>query len=393
MRFITLWIGRRPIRTAATVLTIALIAGLAALPSGCHRSKDEDGPTKLTVAYLGLTCEAPIFVAKEKGFFEEEGLDVDLKRTDWDGLREGLGNGRFDANHTLIMYLLQAIEKAPTIKITGGIHTGCLRLQAGAKSDIKTVADFKGKKVGVPTHLQSPPHMFACRVLVAHDMNPSLTPGDKNNDLEWVAMPPGDLEKALKDGRVDGVATSDPIGTILVGKGVVRTIADQAEDEPYAKEFCCASVVSAELAKENPKAAAKVTRALLKASKWVQENPKAAAELAVKNEYVSSSPEFNAQALSKLKYIPAVDECQKSVLSAAKEMKKAGLLKEDTDPEKIAKRAWIDLSEYGVTDEWLKGVKVEKVANGGRPELLDPVRFAALFEKKPCCGNCCCIRD
>src|SRR5690348_15488161 len=53
--------------------------------------------TKLKVAYLGLTCEAPIFVAQEQGFFKEEGLDVELVKTEWDGLREGLGLGRFDA--------------------------------------------------------------------------------------------------------------------------------------------------------------------------------------------------------------------------------------------------------------------------------------------------------
>ncbi len=373
------------------LLAMSLAAGFALLPSGCSGSKKSDGPTELKVAYLGLTCEAPIFVAYEKGFFEEEGLDVELVKTDWKALREGLSTGRFDANHTLIMYLLQAIETKADVKITGGIHTGCLRLQASAKSDIKTVADFKGKKVGVPTHLQSPPHMFAARVLAANDMDPSLDPTATQKDVEWKAMPPGDLEKALKDGRVDGIATTDPIGTILLGKGIVRTIADQAEDAPYRDEYCCAAVVSGELARKNPKAAAKVTRALLKAARWVQENPTAAANLGVDKEYVSSTAEYNAQALSKLKYIPAVEQCRQSILSAAKEMQKAGLLEKSTDPEKITERAWLDLEDEGVTDKWVKGLKVEKVANGGRPEMLDPVRFAAAFGKRSCCNSCCCL--
>src|SRR5439155_26235626 len=94
-------------------------------------------PAPVKVAYLGLTCEAPIFVAQEKGFFKDEGLDVELVKTDWDGLRDGLGLGRFDANHTLIMYLLKPIEADLDVKITGGIHTGCLRVQVGATSDIQ----------------------------------------------------------------------------------------------------------------------------------------------------------------------------------------------------------------------------------------------------------------
>ena len=49
-------------------------------------------------------------------------------------------------------------------------------------------------------------------------------------------------------------------------------------------------------------------------------------------------------------------------------MKTAGLLKPTTDPLELARRSWIDLD--GVTDDWLKGLKIEKVANGGRPKLL-----------------------
>src|ERR1035438_7821654 len=117
-----------------------LMIRFMSLPAGCTKTIDtpEPGKTKLKVAYIGLTCEAPIFVAYEKGFYKEEGLDVELVKTDWDGLREGLGIGRFDANHTLIMYLLKPIESGMDVKITGGVHTGCLRLQVSVKADIKS---------------------------------------------------------------------------------------------------------------------------------------------------------------------------------------------------------------------------------------------------------------
>src|SRR5690349_12749478 len=95
----------RTIRRPAPALLRSLLAGccLAALGSGCQRGADapgsgpdasaasSGGPTKVKVAYLGLTCEAAMFVAYEKGFFKEEGLDVEFVKTDWDGLRDGLG--------------------------------------------------------------------------------------------------------------------------------------------------------------------------------------------------------------------------------------------------------------------------------------------------------------
>ena len=85
--------------------------------------------------------------------------------------------------------------------------------------------------------------------------------------------------------------------------------------------------------REHPAAAAKVTRAMLKAARWVEENPTTAAELAVEKKYIAASAEINAQAISKLTYLPGVSQCKKSVEDAAREMKQAGLLKDGTDPE------------------------------------------------------------
>jgi NitT/TauT family transport system substrate-binding protein len=371
---------------------LALVAGTSLwLATGCRKggsdvnSPNSGGPTKLKVAYLGLTCEAPIFAAYEKGFYDEEGLEVELVKTDWDGLREGLGTGQFDANHTLVMYLLKPIESGVDVKMTGGIHKGCLRVQVGKSSEMKSVAELKGKTIGVPTHIGSPPYLFCCRTLAAAGVDPR----PEADQVKWVAYPPAELGLALSQGKIDALATSDPIGTILLGKGTVKTIADQAKDDPYKDEYCCAAVVSGKLAKQNPAAAAKVTRALLKGAKWVNENPTAAAKLSVEKKYIASTVEINSQALSKLDYIPAVARCKQSIDQAALEMKQAGLLKPSTDPAALAKRAWIDLE--GVTDEWIANLKVEKVANGGRQKLLEPAGFAALFEGRKGCLDSCCI--
>jgi NitT/TauT family transport system substrate-binding protein len=370
-----------------SLFVLFVATGFMTLTSGCGKRPSENGDqlVPLKMAYIGLTCEAPIFVAHDQGFYKEEGLEVDLVKTDWDGLREGLGLGRFDANHTLIMYLLKPIEQGLDVKITGGIHTGCLRLQVGAKSGIKTVKDLKGKKIGVPTHMGSPPHLFASRVLAANGIDPR----PEKNEVTWLTFPPDVLGKAVEDGRVDAIANSDPIGTILVGMGLVRTLADQAEDEPYRDEYCCVAVVSGKLARDNPKAAAKVTRALFKASKWVQQNPTAAAKLGVEKMYTAASAELNAAALTKLQYVPGVTKCHRSIEQAAREMQKAGLLSASTDLDKLAKRAWIDLD--GVTDAWVNDLKIARVEGGGRPPLLAPAEFAALWKDRGACCSCCCM--
>jgi len=372
--------GRGTLIVASLLLAASCVALVVV---GCRSSSG--ARSKLRIAYIGLTCEAPLFVAVENGFCKAEGLDVELVATDWDGLREGLGMGRFDASQTLLMYLLKPIaEQGLDVKITGGIHMGCLRLHVGANSAIASPRELKGKTIGVPTHLESPPHLFATRVLSSHGIDAGMTKAD----VAWLVFPNDALGKALEDGRVDAVATSDPIGTILVGMGLTKTIADQAVDAPYCDEYCCVAVVSGKLARDNPQAAAKLTRALLNAAKWVENNSAAAARSAVEKKYVAASVEINSQALAKLRYEPGIAKCRRSIDQAARDMQKAGLLKTTTDPDQAAQRAWLDLD--GVSDDWLKRVHVERVPGGGRPAPLAAAAFAELCQRSKFLPGLCC---
>src|SRR5438874_1167171 len=106
----------------------AALALVAFVFAGCN--KNASSPTaasnKVRVGYIGLTCEAPIFTAVEKGFFKEEGLDVSLVKCEWANYKDVLALGGFDITHHLVMYFLKPIEQGLNVKFTGGIHRGCL---------------------------------------------------------------------------------------------------------------------------------------------------------------------------------------------------------------------------------------------------------------------------
>src|SRR5262245_2698782 len=245
-------------------------AGLSAVVlAGCSKSPDA-GTNKVRVGYIGLTCEAPIFSAVERGFFKEEGLEVELVKCDWKNYKDVLALGGYDITHHLIMYFLKPLEQGLDVKMTGGIHRGCLRVQAAVNGKINSVKDLRGKRIGVPG-MGTPPFIFANRVLGANGIDPS-------KEITWLVFPAGELGLALDKGEVDAVADSEPIGSMLVAQGKVWNVADQAVDMPYADEYCCAVITSGKFLAKNPKAAAAATRALLKAAKWVETNPKAAAE-------------------------------------------------------------------------------------------------------------------
>src|ERR1700731_4942807 len=130
---------------------ITAIALSALLFAGCRKNATTSGASnKIRVGYIGLTCEAPIFSAVEKGFFKEEGLEVEMVKCEWANYKDVLALGGFDITHHLVMYFLKPIEQGLDVKFTGGIHRGCLRVQAAKNSSITSIKDLRGKRIGVP---------------------------------------------------------------------------------------------------------------------------------------------------------------------------------------------------------------------------------------------------
>jgi len=365
---------------AAVTDLVAKVALGALLLTGCNKSSENTsgGPAKVRVGYIGLTCEAPIFTAVEKGFFKEEGLDVTLVKCEWANYKDVLALGGFDVTHHLVMYFLKPVEQGLDVRFTGGIHRGCLRVQAAAKGNIRSIKDLRGKRIGVPG-MGTPPFIFANRVLGANGIDPS-------REITWLVFPAGELGLALDKGEVDAVANSEPIGSLLLADGKVRNIADQAADAPYKDEYCCAVLVNGKYLARNPKASAAATRALLKAAKWVEANPAAAARLSVEKKYLASTVEQNTIAISHLRYVPSISGAEAAVRLAATEMQRAGMLNPSTDVVGLAGRAFVHLD--GVSDEWLESLQVEKVVGGQAPPDWDIRRYAQNSLSDPFCSAC-----
>ena len=361
---------------------IATVALCALLLGGCNKKSSTTivNSKHVRIGYIGLTCEAPIYTAYEKGFFKEEGLEPELVKCNWANYKDTLALGGYNITHHLIMYFLKPIEQGLDVRFLAGIHRGCLRVQAGVKTNIHTIEDLKGKRIGVPG-MGTPPFVFANRVFGTHGV-------DAGKDISWKVFPAGELGLAIDKGEVDAVADAEPIGTLLIAQGKVRNIADQIMDAPYNSEYCCEVIANGKWVDANPKSAAAATRALLKGAKWVETNPKAAAEMAVEKKYLASTPELNTVALSRLRYIPSVRLAEESLHTASREMKVAKMLSPETDTEALAKRAFMHLD--GITDEWIKSLEVEKVAGGQVTPGEDIRLYAELIEKDT--EDSCCRR-
>ena len=350
--------------------------------SGCSKKSNTAvvNSRHVKIGFIGLTCEAPLYYAYEKGIFKEEGLEPELVKCSWANYKDNLALGAYDITHHLVMYFMKPIEQGLDVRFLGGVHTGCLRVQTGVDSPIHKVEDLKGKRIGVPG-MGTPPFVFANRVFGTHGV-------DASTEIQWKVFPAGELGLALKKGEVDAVADAEPIGTLLIAQGIARNVEgmDEATDMPYADEYCCEIIANGKWIDANPDTAARATRAILRGAKWVQENPRAAAELAVEKKYLASTPELNTIAISRLKYIPTVKKAAETLYSAAKEMREAKMLSPTTDTDALAKRAFQHLE--GVTDEWIKTVKVEKVP-GGQVDPNEDIRLYAELLQKDTEDSCC----
>ena len=181
-----------------------------------------------------------------------------------------------------------------------------------------------------------------------------------NNEVEFVAYSSSDLAIALNNGAVDVIGAHDPIAT----KGELaygfRKILDTGTDEKFVSEYCCQQFVTHKLLKENPEGAAAVTRALMKASAFVEAEPREVAKLQIENNLVAGDLDFNAGLLEELNYKPSRLLGKKTFEKAAKQLQEAGILKKTTDLGKFVEKGFIDLSNVPDGYEYDKETKTYK---------------------------------
>jgi NitT/TauT family transport system substrate-binding protein len=309
------------------------------LVAGCGQSQSmapvASGPQKVKIGYSGGACEAFLFSAYEKGLFKEEGLDVELVKVDFETLKESLATGKVDASSGMVMKWVKPFEQGVDAVFISGIHTGCLQLLVKPNSDIKNIADLKGKVIA-NNGMGDGPMILASRALAHAGL-------DYKKDVQWKAYPAVELEGVLERGEADAITLSDPIAELIVVKGKAVPLLNSAHDMPYHDEYCCMATISGKLLREDPATAAAITRGMMKGAQWVQDHQDEAAKLIIDKKYIPGNVELVAKLLKSYNYIPSVDGGEKAVDNAVREMKAIGVLDPNTDAEQLKKKIFVRL--------------------------------------------------
>ncbi|MEA3320761.1 MAG: ABC transporter substrate-binding protein [Bacillota bacterium] len=247
--------------TLSILLSFALIAALTA----CGGSKTE----KVRIAEVTRSIfYAPQYVAIEKGFFEEEGLEIELTTT-WGGdktmttlLADGADVALVGSETSIYVYAQGSND--PIINFAQLTQTDGTFLVSREKLDNFDWNDLKGstflgqRKGGMP-------QMAGEFVLKKHGIDPQ-------NDLNLIQnVDFANIPSAFASGTGEFVQLFEPQASIFEAEGIGYIVASFGEESghlPYTTFMAKESYL-----KENPEAAEKFTRALYKAQQWVENNP------------------------------------------------------------------------------------------------------------------------
>ena len=371
-------------RVASGLLAAALTLSLTACGGSSSNSDAsaaaDSGATHLRLIYSPSLCAAPMYIAIENGYFEDEGLDIEQVTVDAAHVSEAIGADQVDVGMGLIGKLLQPLENGLPIKFTTGIHTGCQKLLVPGDSDIKTVADLKGKNIGVPG-LADAGTLITKRSLNAEGIDIS----DGSSEVTFTVFSRNDLAQALQNKAVDAIVLGDPQAAVAQDQYGLTALIDTATDPTYKDEYCCNAFVTSKLAEENPEAAAAFTRAVQKGAQWVEEHPEETAKIIVDKKYTAGDADLLAAILETYNYKPSVQGGYDALKLGAEQLTEIGILKEGTDATKFADNAYIFFDDVPDAPESDASTDTATESAEGASVSFQPAAAAA--EEEDCCSG------
>lgn len=321
-------------------VSIALLLVVGTVFTGCSKNTDEGNAEfkygKLQIKALGGgACGAPSYIAYEKGFFKEEGLDVELVSGTLDDNKTGLATGQFTVTNGDFQWF-PSIEQGMDLKIIGGLHKGCIKIVVPPNSPIKSAKDLAGKNIGIDQMGGTP--MSVATVVLS---NAGI---DAEKGVTWKVYPLDQLTSAIDKGEVDAFAAWDPYGTLAVDKNGYSVLVDIGTDPLFAGKSCCFLYATQSKIDENPDRVAAIARAYKKATEWIKANPKETAQIEIDKKYVATEDvDFLTKLIISYDFEFTTDQAKDDVKYFASKLSKTGFVKEDTDSDEFAEDNYYDI--------------------------------------------------
>ncbi|PRY21423.1 NitT/TauT family transport system ATP-binding protein [Aliiruegeria haliotis] len=271
--------------------------------------------TRLTLGYIPLVDAAPLIIARELGFAEQEGLAVDLRAApSWSTLRDMVALGQIEAAH-----MLAPIPVAMAMGL-GGMAT---------RLDAISVLSVNGNAVGVSMQLarkmRDAGHDFGFADATAAGRALIAAAGDRlrigvpfpfsmhaellyywlgslgleaPQALDVHTVPPQQMAEAMAAGDLDAFCVGAPWGSMAVENGAGELLLPTSAIWSFAPEKVLA--VRHDWAEKAPDQAARLIRAMWRAGRWLADsgNRITASEILSRPDHLNLSAELLERSLS-----------------------------------------------------------------------------------------------
>ena len=260
---------------------------------------------QLTLGFIKLTDMAPLAIAKELGYFEDEGLFVTLEaQSNWKNILDRVSDGTLDGAHMLAGQPIaaaagfgkQAALVTPfSIDLNGNAVTVSNAVWDKMKKNVPLDSDGKPvhpisaealkpvikeyKEKGDPFKMAMvfpvSTHNYQVRYwLAAAGIKPGMYTADNiqgqvDADILLSVTPPPQMPATLEAGTIHGYCVGEPWNTQAVFKqiGVPVVTSYEVWNNNPEKVF----VMTQKFIDENPNTAIAITKALIRAGKWLDD--------------------------------------------------------------------------------------------------------------------------
>ena len=265
--------------TAAVAFALAGLAGAA---------------ETVKVGEIGLMSDAAIFVAIEKGYFEDAGIRIEFdKFASAARMMPALATGELEvAAGAATAGLFNAIASGMDFKIVadkGQTRPGYEYAMLVVRKDLldsgafKDLSDLRGRKV-----VLLPGQGVVTQYILAHILETARVPWDT---VDRVGMAPPDHVKLLASKQVDAAVTAEPFGAIAEANGVGKRI--YVGDRIKALEHLQIAVImfSGKFIRERPKVAKGFLTAYVRGIRFIhQQGVKSDEVIGVLSKHIRVNP-------------------------------------------------------------------------------------------------------
>jgi NitT/TauT family transport system substrate-binding protein len=257
---------------------------------------------KITIAVGGKTLfyYLPLTVAERKGYFKEEGLEVEIP--DFPGgarALQAMVGGSADMVSGAYEHTINMLAKKQPIKavvLQAKYSSIVLLLPKDKAAKYKGAKDLKGLKIGV-TAPGSSTNMFVNNLLAKDGLKPT--------DVSIVGVGTGaGAFAALDRGEIDAISNLDPVITQLEATGKFVAVADSRTEKGmndiYGGAYHASVIyITEEFIQKNPNTVQAVVNAMVRADRWIAKaTPQEIVDL-MPNEYKAGNPSLYKEGLLK----------------------------------------------------------------------------------------------